>query len=86
MIIRWIVVGEDEASCVWRCVRNFVNGDTEGSVGLNDRSGCVERGVKWMFEGEGRMRRLERSKVWQNVDVVVFSVRGNRQFLGIQIG
>jgi len=70
-MMRWIVVGGVEEKFVCKCVRNFVNGEIEGSVGLKDRSGCVERGMKCMFEGEGRVRRLERSNVWQKVAVLV---------------
>lgn len=38
-----------------------------GSGSLKLRSGCVERGMKCMFEGEGRISRLLRSKSWQNI-------------------
>lgn len=46
------------------------------SVSLKCRSGCVERGMKCMFESEGRIRRLLRSNSWQKVaELEDFSVR-----------
>lgn len=80
MIIRWIVEGGVVERCVWRCWRNVVNSDIDEVVALKDRSGAVERGIKCIGEGEGIARRLERSKVWQNVAVfVLFSVHTQSQ-------
>jgi hypothetical protein len=63
-------------------VRNFVNGEAVVSASLNWKSGCVERGMKCMFEGEGRVRRLERSKSWQNVVLLaLFSVKALHQYM-----
>lgn len=71
-MMRCMVAGFEDERCDCRCARNLVKGEDVVSASLNWKSGCVERGMKCIFEGEGRMRRLERSKSWQNVDVLWF--------------
>lgn len=74
-MILWIVEGGEDERCVCRCWRKGANGEIEGSVVVDEREGCAERGTKWMGEGEGIVRRLERSNVWQNgADDAGFSV------------
>lgn len=46
-----------------------MKGERKGEGVVNCRSGVDERGMKCIFEGEGRIRRLLRSKSWQKIAV-----------------
>jgi hypothetical protein len=40
----------------------MVKGDAELVLSLNSKSGLAEEGTKYILDGEGRIRRLLRSK------------------------
>jgi hypothetical protein len=44
-----------------------LNGDAEVFGSLNSKSGLLVEGTKYIRDGEGRIRRLLRSKSWQNI-------------------
>jgi hypothetical protein len=43
-----------------------LKGDAEVVLSLNSKSGLVAEGTKYIRDGEGDIRRLLRSKSWQN--------------------
>ena len=45
----------------------MLNGDAEAFGSLNSKSGLLVEGTKYIRDGEGRIRRLLRSKSWQNI-------------------
>ena len=45
----------------------MLNGDAEVFGSLNSKSGLLVEGTKYIRDGEGRIRRLLRSKSWQNI-------------------
>ncbi len=44
-----------------------MNGDAEVFGSLNSKSDLLVEGTKYIRDGEGRIRRLLRSKSWQNI-------------------
>jgi hypothetical protein len=66
MTMRWAVVLGDADRCVIRWFKNMVNGDVEVVWSLKLKSGLVAEGTKYIRDGDGNVRRLLRSKSWQN--------------------
>ena len=67
MMTRCIEVG-DEESCVVRWATNFANRGDSGLGSVKSRFGRRETGTNCNCPDVGKMRRLLRSKSWQNMD------------------
>jgi hypothetical protein len=48
-------------------LRKVVKGETDGSGFVKSRLCCVEVGTNFICADKGRVRRLLRSKSWQNI-------------------
>ncbi len=60
--MRWTVVLGDADRCLIRWFKKVVNGDVEVIWSLNSKSSLVAEGTKYILDGEGKIRRLLRSK------------------------
>ncbi len=62
MTMRWTVMLEDADRCVIMWSKKVLKGDIEVFLSSNSNSVLFAEGTKYIFDGEGRIRRLLRSK------------------------
>jgi hypothetical protein len=60
----------DLDSCVMRWFKKVVKGETVVVASLNSKFWRVDIGTKCIGDGEGRIKRLLRSKSWQKIAAV----------------